>query len=67
MKPDKAQKIENMIIQVNFIFYSLSECLNGCYKIQVDEQSLITYLEQMNEGDKPTTTIKVNSFVKIIS
>jgi hypothetical protein len=39
----------------------------GAIKSKVDEQSLITYLEQMNEGDKPTTTIKVNSFVKIIS
>ncbi len=31
----------------------------GALKSKVDEQSLITYLEQMNEGDKPTTTIKV--------
>ncbi len=31
----------------------------GALKTKVDEQSLITYLEQMNEGDKPTTSIKV--------
>jgi DNA-binding TFAR19-related protein (PDSD5 family) len=31
----------------------------GGMKSKVDEQTLITYLEQMNEGDKPTTSIKV--------
>jgi DNA-binding TFAR19-related protein (PDSD5 family) len=33
----------------------------GALKSKVDEQSLITYLEQMNEGDKPTTSIKVRN------
>lgn len=31
----------------------------GAIKSKVDEQSLITYLEQMNEVEKPTTSIKV--------
>jgi hypothetical protein len=31
----------------------------GGIKTKVDEQTLITYIEQMNEGEKPMT-IKVN-------
>lgn len=34
----------------------------GGMKSKVDEQTLITYLEQINEGDKPSTSIKVILF-----
>jgi hypothetical protein len=33
-------------------------------KNKVDEQTLITYLEQMNEIEKPTTSIKVILLIK---
>jgi hypothetical protein len=32
----------------------------GGLKSKIDENTLISYLEQMNESDKPTTKIKVN-------
>ena len=38
----------------------------GGVKSKIDEQTLITYLEQMNEGDKTTTSIKV-SLYKLIN
>jgi hypothetical protein len=32
----------------------------GGVKSKIDEQTLITYLEQMNEGEKTTPSIKVS-------
>ena len=51
VKPEKAQKIEDMIIQ---------NISMGTIKTKIDEPTLIQYLEQLNEMDKPASTaIKV--------
>ncbi len=51
VKPEKAQKIEDVIIQ---------NVSMGTIKSKIDETTLIQYIEQFNEVDKSsTTTIKV--------
>ncbi len=51
VKPEKARKIEDVIIQ---------NVSMGTIKSKIDETTLIQYIEQFNEVDKPsTTTIKV--------
>ena len=51
VKPEKAQKIEDVIIQ---------NVSMGTIKTKIDEPTLISYIEQFNEVEKPQmTTIKV--------
>jgi DNA-binding TFAR19-related protein (PDSD5 family) len=53
VKPEKAQKIEDMIIQ---------NISMGTIKSKIDETMLIQYLEQLNEIEKPaSSSIKVKT------
>ena len=49
VKPDKAQRIEDMILQ---------NAKLGGLKAKIDENTLITYLEQMTDSEKTSTSIK---------
>jgi DNA-binding TFAR19-related protein (PDSD5 family) len=52
VKPEKAQKIEDMLLQ---------NISMGTIKSRIEEATLISYLEQFNELEKPaSTSIKVN-------
>jgi DNA-binding TFAR19-related protein (PDSD5 family) len=51
VKPEKAQKIEDMLLQ---------NISMGSIKSKIEENTLIQYLEQFSEMEKPSaTTIKV--------
>jgi DNA-binding TFAR19-related protein (PDSD5 family) len=52
VKPEKAQKIEDMLIQ---------NISMGTIKSKIEEATLIQYLEQFSEMEKPaSSTIKVS-------